>query len=249
MNSIWKYAVIGLGILLLVVSFFAWKLYGDYQEERRSRERLAQNLEATRDSAAAAFAELSETAIFVRDLRDSIDGQRKVFHALQTRYTIAIESLRVTGTAGAVIVTGDSTIRVPFAGRQRFVRYDGWTLYDTRSKRGTYGLSLDFDEPEFTTDLFRDESTGIWNVRVESLTDGFRYRSTTAVDEKTYELLQKYPPPERSRWFGIGAIGNGESAYAAVSIHVAGKYELIGGYALSKPEGASTFLVGGLWKP
>lgn len=231
--------------VILVLGVLVWRLNSRLQEEKRAHQRSEQNLAATQDSAGAMFAMLAESAVFVQDLRDSIDGERKVFHALQTRYRIAIDSLRMAGESVEVETHGDS-IRVLFSGKESFVAYRGWTLYDLNAKKGTYNLALDFDEPEFSSDLFRNEEDGLWFIRIESLTDGFRYRSTTAIDEETYNLLQQYPPPERTRWLGIGAIGNGESAYGAASIQIAGKYEIIGGYALSKPAGASTFLVGGL---
>lgn len=247
-----KILLILLGVFILaflVLGYITWNLWTRVQEESQGRATVMQNLAATRDSAGALHARLSEAAIFIRDLEDSVEDGRKLVRALEAQFSIALDSVRAAGAGGVAVVSKDS-IWVPFFGKDRFVAYQGWTLYQPGPPaRTSYKLNLDFDQPRFNAGLLRDESTGLWLLSIESLTPGLKYRSTTTLDSVTYQLLQKYPAPERARWFGIGAIGNGESAYAAVSLQVGGAYEVIGGYALSRPPEASAFIIGGFWRP
>lgn len=197
-----KYVYIGIAILVLLAGAWVYSLWLDYQSLKYEHEITLQNSQALKDSLEVAAGTVAVITAQVRDLKTENQDLKGKNVALQIKNKLILDSLHAQGTADSTIIT-DSTATVKFKGKQKFANFSGWTLADLKdSSKSLWDLSLAFDEIDTKHVLFKD-TDGLWKMKSISLTDGARVKGISAIDDDTFNALQKYSPPVPPKNFGL----------------------------------------------
>jgi hypothetical protein len=200
-NSLKLYLIAGAAATL--VAFGAWviHLYNENQRLAVENEIKTQNEQALKDSITVMAGKITTLTSFVANLNDEKTKLKNENIALRSYTKVLIDSIEAIGEAQTSV--SDSGITVKFQGVKSIAKFEGFTLYDQRTKKGTYKLELRFLPIDVKAELYEDETDHLWKYRTTSLTEGINVKGTSILDEATYMRLQKYKPKQLPKNFGI----------------------------------------------
>lgn len=223
------------GAVLLAVLFIGYKgyaFYREYQDMKKARDIAEQNAQAAQEESKAKAAQVTLLTARVENLQADSTKKKGEILALKIQVSVLIDSLHGQG-GGSVTVT-DSTVRVDFEGDRGIAHYKGFTLGNVATKEGTYDLTLSFPQPiSVEPSLIKDPLDGKWKFRTVSNTPGVLVLGTGVLDENTFTALQKYPPPEKPRRFGLLVGATYQDIYGGALIRPWKDLWLGGGYKLN----------------
>lgn len=177
-------------ILLILFSigsyFYINDLYAHIEKQQLEIKIQNQNEKALKNQLEMKSDSLQNYALFVQRLNDVNQDLTNKYNILESKYKIAIDSIKVLNDTTDVILT-DSTITVEFSGKKGKVSYNGSTTYFTYEEIGTYSIEIGIDTTIIKSVVYAD--SGI--VKNKVYTDGVLITDAiTTIDSSIYSLLQ-----------------------------------------------------------
>jgi hypothetical protein len=226
------YGVTALIALLVIFGIWVLHIYRENERLQLLEKQNKQNIAALTDSVNQKRAQLVQSAAFVRDLNAEVKKAKHEYIALQAHFKSYIDSIHFAGSSVPIIT--DSTIMVPFSGEKSIAAFRGYTIYEPKTKRGDWDLTLTFPNP-VETDVRLLQKDELWEFEVKSLTPGILVMGGGALDADTYRRLQKYSPPEPMNRFMIGVAvgqhGGPEIGYRLDNWNIGAHYSIFNQYS------------------
>jgi hypothetical protein len=190
LTALFKSKWFWIGLVAIALGIWVYSLYAKNQELEAERRALEQNAAFTADSLSKKVDSLQTIAVKVDNLQNESKEWKNKYVAVSSRYQIALDSVKVyRALAHGVTVVGDSIGTVPFDTTAGIAHIVGETTVNTKSKVGTYSLSIGFLPAEAKSVLFFDEKDKLWKMETISLSPGLKLRGLTTVDDETYRKI------------------------------------------------------------
>lgn len=183
--------LIALCIILFTLNVGAYFYIGDLRHQVAERNNaislLIQNERALQDQIEMKSDSLQIYAAYVKDLQKEIEKLSGEYNLLASKYSIAIDSIKVLNKPTPVDTSGN-TIIITFAGKEGKVSYKGKTTYFKLTGEGTYSIDIGVDTTIITTRIYAD-SSGI--IKNQVFADGnLITHAETNIDSSLYRLIQ-----------------------------------------------------------
>lgn len=183
--------LIALCVILLALNIGAYFYIDDLRRQVSERNNaislLIQNERALQDQIEMKSDSLQIYAAYVKDLQKEIEKLSGEYNLLASKYSIAIDSIKVLDKPTPVDTSGNEII-IKFEGREGKVTYKGKTTYFKLTGKGTYSIDIGIDTTIITTRIFAD-SAGV--IKNEVRADGnLITHAETDIDSSLYRLIQ-----------------------------------------------------------
>ncbi len=211
-------------IILVLGYFYIADLKNDLQlkDDRILIER--QNVQALKDQLVMKSDSVQLFSNMVENLQTDISKKEQLYNVLNIKYNAALDTIKILKKQTLQPVETDSTIIIRFDGKDRFVTYDGNTVYYKKTKIGEYSLILAFDPILLKTEVYYDNKDSLLKTKIYSLTNGVNIDSAISViDPQIYTMIHKasaecpeLPPIYKPNFldnFGIIVSGNQKLTY------------------------------------
>lgn len=190
-----KYIIISYVVLIIVIIigyFYIVDLNKDiaFRDDKILKER--QNVHALQDQIKMKADSVQLFAVMVEGLQSEASKKNNEYNVLVSKYNAALDTIRVLkGQSKPPIVT-DSSITVPFSGKQGIVKYDGHTIYYIKTKTGEYSIIFVFDPIKLQSEIYYDSKDSLLKNTIKSLTPGVNIDSAvTKIDPQIYTMIYK----------------------------------------------------------
>lgn len=213
-----KYTWIALGIALVVGSFYY--LYSENRRLEAEKRELQQNTAFVADSLSKMKDSVQTLAVKVGNLQNESKTWKDKYIAVNTRYQISLDTIKVLKQkVDSIKVVGD-TVTVPFDGTQGIASYKGQTEANIRTKQGTHSIQISFADIETQSALFFDEKDKLWKIRTLSLSPGVKLRGISTVDEETFRRISSLPLVDKPApsTFGVGGLFTSDRVYGGLTL-------------------------------
>ena len=207
---------IGLALIVLFVAKWAYGVWTDYQTLQHEHQMSLQNQQALSDSLNVLASRETVIASKIEDLALKKDTLQHKNTILEIKTKLLLDSLKKQGKANNTLAT-DSTVKVTFSSKELFVNFNGWTLANLRdTSLSTWGLEMKFDDIDTRADLFQDPIDKLWKLHTISLMPGVQLKGISTLDEKTYDMLQKYKAPQPPKSLGLNLQFNTKDCWGGI---------------------------------
>lgn len=185
-----SYVVLIITIILGFIYINDLKKDIEFRDDRILKER--QNVHALQDQMKMKADSVQLFAVMVEGLQNEASKKNSEYNVLVSKYNAALDTIRVLkGQSKPPIVT-DSSITVPFSGKQGIVKYDGHTIYYIKTKTGEYSIIFIFDPIKLQSEIYYDSKDSLLKNTIKSLTPGVNIDSAiTKIDPKIYTMIYK----------------------------------------------------------
>jgi len=218
-TTVLKWRWTWIAIALIGIGVYVYTLIQDNRELTAENATFKQNEVALQDELSKGKDSIQTLAVKVSNIQSSEKEWKNKYIAVNTKYQIALDSVRVyRAWASNVTVIGDSIGTVPFDTTQGIAHITGETTVNIKSKVGTYSVSVAFAEIEAGSVLFYDEVDKLWKMRTIALTPGVKLRGLSNVDDDTFRKIQglKALEPPIPGTFGVSTLVAYDRVYGGV---------------------------------
>jgi len=207
-------------IAVIAASIYVYGVVQENRELRAENEKRQQNEAAVQDSLFKMKDSVQTLAVKVGNLQSEVGELNGDYVAVNTKYQIALDTIKELRKRGTSKVIGDSIGIVEFHGTKGIATYDVRTEINVKSNENNYSIEIAFADIETQSTLYYDDADKLWKIRTLSLSPGVKLRALSIIDDETYRKIQGLTPIQikTPSTFGLGGLIAYDRVYGGIVI-------------------------------